>query len=198
MDAKFVVSGSSLGCIMLWLTETGEYVNTIKGHRSSVSSVAISEDNKFVVSRSFDKTVALWSTDTFEKLQVFKHSSRVRSVAITREEIVSTDDLKINVWSVETGECIETEESSKFSVEEVTERLNWDVCNPEMAVAPKSTIEGFANKSVSNWDPCAPEAAMRFVENWKVEWQGLERFINASDTQAHARGAVCWIKVILA
>ena len=41
--------------------ETGLLINTLTGHTSWVTSVAISSDNKYIISGSDDKTIKIWN-----------------------------------------------------------------------------------------------------------------------------------------
>jgi WD40 repeat protein len=63
-DAKHIVSGSRDDTICVWDAETGQVVTgPLKGHNSSVRSVAYSPDGKHIVSGSYDKTISLWDAD---------------------------------------------------------------------------------------------------------------------------------------
>lgn len=58
---------------------------TIFGHLSSVSALAISPDNKIIASGSFDKTIKLWKLSTGELLDSFVASNLVLSIAFHPE-----------------------------------------------------------------------------------------------------------------
>ena len=51
-DGQSVVSGSEDNTVRLWSVESGELLQTMKGHTSLVSSVAFSPDGQYVVSGS--------------------------------------------------------------------------------------------------------------------------------------------------
>jgi len=44
----------------LYVLATGELINTLKGHKKEVVSVAISPDCKYIVSGSGDNTIIVW------------------------------------------------------------------------------------------------------------------------------------------
>ena len=45
---------------------------TLKGHSSSVNSVAISKDGKFLVSGSHDQTIKVWNVEEKKKNLLWK------------------------------------------------------------------------------------------------------------------------------
>ena len=49
---------------VVWDTETGKRVRTLKGHRGPVTSVAYSPDGKWIVTGGLDRTVRLWDSET--------------------------------------------------------------------------------------------------------------------------------------
>jgi WD40 repeat protein len=63
-DSTLVASASDDYEVRLWCTDTGEYVQELKGHSNWVYSVAFSHDSTLVASASEDNTVRLWRTDT--------------------------------------------------------------------------------------------------------------------------------------
>ena len=79
--------------------------NTLKGHQSPVTSLAIAPDGQTIVSSSSDNTVKLWSTRG-QLLHTLKgHQSRVTSLAIAPDgqTIVSgSDDNTVKVWRLGT------------------------------------------------------------------------------------------------
>jgi WD40 repeat protein len=61
-----------------------QYELILKGHTSSILTVAIASDNKYIISGSEDRAVRVWNVDTKTEQDVFKsHSYDVASVAIT-------------------------------------------------------------------------------------------------------------------
>jgi hypothetical protein len=105
-----VVSGSADMSSRLLSVETGETIQELKGHSSSVFSVAFSPDGKTVVSGSEDETIRLWSVETGETIQELKgHYNGVESVAFSpdgKSVVSGSGDNTIRLWSVEIGETI--------------------------------------------------------------------------------------------
>ncbi len=80
-----------------------------EGHKSLVSSVAISPDSKYALSGG-DRILRLWDMETGECLRVFKgQTSGVYSVAISpdgRYALSGDGDDTLRQWDMETGECL--------------------------------------------------------------------------------------------
>ena len=73
----------------------GRLLNTLEGHTSSVSSVAITPDGTKIVSGSYDKTIKVWDIASAggRLLNTLEgHTGSVSSVAIT------PDGTKDSLW----------------------------------------------------------------------------------------------------
>lgn len=82
----------------------------IKGHTSTVHSVAFSPDGKQALSGSMDKTVRLWDLETGKEIRCFHgHEDAVYCVAFSRDgkqAISGSTDLTRRIWDVATGKEI--------------------------------------------------------------------------------------------
>lgn len=79
---------------------------TICGHLSSVSAIAISSDNQMVASGSFDRTIKLWKLSTGELLDSFMTANVVLSIAFhPQSNILAIGNVGgiINIWDLATG-----------------------------------------------------------------------------------------------
>ncbi len=63
-DGRKIASGSRDQTTIIWNSNTGQSLLTLKGHTSVVSSVAFSKDGKQIASGSWDKTVKIWDSFT--------------------------------------------------------------------------------------------------------------------------------------
>ena len=61
---------------MVWSVVSSTKVTTLKGHASSVWSVAFSKDGKYLASGSTDSTVKVWTVDNFKILATLKGHSK--------------------------------------------------------------------------------------------------------------------------
>ncbi len=59
-DGRLIISASADKSIMFWNTESGQVIETFRGHMYSVMSIALSGDGRRLVSGSNDKSVRLW------------------------------------------------------------------------------------------------------------------------------------------
>ncbi|MFM6009428.1 MAG: WD40 repeat domain-containing protein, partial [Dolichospermum sp.] len=62
-DGKKAISASRDKTLKLWNLQTGQEINTFKGHEDWVTILAISPDGKKAISASRDKTLKLWNLD---------------------------------------------------------------------------------------------------------------------------------------
>ena len=74
----------------------------LKGHTSTVDSVAFSPDGQRIVSGSYDKTLKIWDANNGKELQTLTgHTKWVSSVAFSPDgqRIVSgSEDKKVKIW----------------------------------------------------------------------------------------------------
>ncbi|MFN6478124.1 protein kinase domain-containing protein, partial [Nostoc sp. DedQUE07] len=108
--------------IHLFSSITGQFLRTLTGHSSWVSSVTISSDGQILASGSGDKTIKLWSVTTGKEIRTLTgHSSSVQSVAISSDGQIlasSSGDNTIKLWSVATGR-VRTLTGHSYSVQSV-------------------------------------------------------------------------------
>src|SRR5690242_1712247 len=58
----------------------------LKGHSSSVTAVAISNDNSFVVTGSYDRTACIWNAkDGALKHKLIGHTKEIKNIAISKD-----------------------------------------------------------------------------------------------------------------
>ncbi|KAJ2935963.1 hypothetical protein H1R20_g1129, partial [Candolleomyces eurysporus] len=104
-----IVSGSSDETIRIWDAATRAQVGEpLRGHESSVWSVAISPDGKRIVSGSDDHTIRIWDLETGAQVgePLRGHTYEVYSVAISpdgKHIVSSSSDRTIRIWDLETG-----------------------------------------------------------------------------------------------
>ncbi|EHK42032.1 hypothetical protein TRIATDRAFT_251390, partial [Trichoderma atroviride IMI 206040] len=85
-DSSLIASGSRDETIRLWRTDTGECIQTFKGHSDTIRSVTFSHDSSLIASGSYDKTIRLWRTNTGECIRTLKgHSHIIRSVTFSHD-----------------------------------------------------------------------------------------------------------------
>lgn len=111
-NRKMLISGGRDGKIKLWDLETGELLNILAGHTSSVESIAISSDSQLLASSSSDTTIKLWNLNTGKLLHTFTgHSGVVSSVALSPDSQILASgsyDKSIKLWDVTTKKPIRT------------------------------------------------------------------------------------------
>ena len=88
------------------------YIQTLEGHRGSVSSVAWSYDSTRLASASYDKTIKIWDPTTGQCQSTLEgHNDAVSSVAwshdSTRLASASWDET-VKIWDPTAGQCVST------------------------------------------------------------------------------------------
>ena len=58
-DGRYGVSGGRDGTVKLWDIETGELVQGLEGHDSTVNDVAVTPDGRHAISASYDRTIRI-------------------------------------------------------------------------------------------------------------------------------------------
>ena len=93
--------------IIVWDICSGDIVERLAEHTSSINRVCFSPSGILFVSGSEDGSIILWDCQTWTKLQTFNgHKEEITSVSFNRtsDRIVSTSyDGTARVWSVATG-----------------------------------------------------------------------------------------------
>jgi WD40 repeat protein len=86
-DGQLVASASASAdrTVRLWNAATGEEVQKLEGHSSSVSAVAFSPDGQLVASASADTTVRFWNAVTGEGVQKLKQCAIVKMLRFSND-----------------------------------------------------------------------------------------------------------------
>jgi WD40 repeat protein len=117
---KKLVSGSRDKTIKLWDGLSGQLLNTLTGHSSTVLSVAWSHDDSRIVSGSYDDMIKIWDGISGETIKTMTgHSSAVRIVSWNHDDsrIVSgSHDKTIKIWNSSSGTIIRTLEGLSNAV----------------------------------------------------------------------------------
>lgn len=115
----------------------GKTVATLKGHRSTVSRIAVTADGRTCVSASHDRTICLWDTRTWTlKQQLTGHESAISALAISPGgdlAVTGDDSGTLRLWDVQSGrELTEMDERVNQIVGLVFDELGtslvaWDI-----------------------------------------------------------------------
>ena len=96
--------------VRVWDATSGVELRCLRGHKESVSHVAISPDGRQIVSGSDDKTVRVWDATSGVELRCLRgHEGWVSRVAISpdgRQIVSGSDDKTVRVWDATSGDCL--------------------------------------------------------------------------------------------
>jgi WD40 repeat protein len=100
-----VVCGNANASIIIVDIRSGKVKNTITGHEGAISSTLFIGDKNKVLSSSWDNTTRLWSNKSGEEPIVLKHSTEVKSLAVTPDQgkgAAGSRDGEVKVFSLNT------------------------------------------------------------------------------------------------
>lgn len=126
-DEKYLISGEG-GCntkaIRVWDLTTKQCIGILKGHRGSVESIYITDDDKYIVSGSRDKTIKIWDIKTKKCINTISNESAYpvsKILPLHNKYIVSVnkkdycestkeeDEWHIKIWDTKiNSECTKT------------------------------------------------------------------------------------------
>lgn len=113
-DGSRVVTASDDGKIKVWDVTSGFCLATFQEHTSSVTHVQFAKKGQVLFSSSLDGTVRAWDLIRYRNFRVFTAAERIpfNSLAVDPSgEVVcagSVDSFDIHVWSVQTGQLLDT------------------------------------------------------------------------------------------
>lgn len=107
-----LASASQDQTVKLWQLDTGQCLQTLRGHRAWVWSVAWNPDGNVLASGSCDDTIKLWCVATGTCLQTLQgHSNMVTAVDWNRDQYrlaSGSVDSTVKIWDTQTGTCLNT------------------------------------------------------------------------------------------
>ncbi|KAH7582398.1 Trp-Asp (WD) repeats profile [Nakaseomyces glabratus] len=113
-DGSRVVTAAEDGKIKVWDVASGFCLATFEEHTSAVTAVQFAKKGQVLFSASLDGTVRAWDLIRYRNFRVFTATERVQFTCLAVEpsgEVVSagsTDSFDVFVWSVQTGQLLDT------------------------------------------------------------------------------------------
>ena len=110
-DMKYIALGG-MDTIRIWNANSGSQINTLRGHRSYVTSIAFSPNGRYIASGGIDNAIRIWDASSGTQLSVLNgHKKGIMSVEFDREGkhiLSSSDDGTVKLWDVSTGVNVKT------------------------------------------------------------------------------------------
>jgi WD40 repeat protein/serine/threonine protein kinase len=107
-DGRFLVTGGEGDVAKVWDVQTGEELETLRGHTGDVCAVAFSPDGRWLATAGEDTTVRIWDAKSWEPLHVLRgHTGIVSSLAFvptkgapTQRLVSGSRDHTVKVWDL--------------------------------------------------------------------------------------------------
>jgi eukaryotic-like serine/threonine-protein kinase len=107
-DGQTLASGGDDRLIGLWRASTGELLQTLYGHSSSIWGVAFSPDGRLIASAGADRTVRIWNAADGNSLLIIQaHTDKVIGVAFSPDgQLLASAgwDKIVRLWCVADGQ----------------------------------------------------------------------------------------------
>ncbi|MCJ7682351.1 MAG: DUF4062 domain-containing protein, partial [Candidatus Aminicenantes bacterium] len=101
--------------IEVWDLDTKKCVRKLSGHKDTIYSLSIIDDESVIKSKSYDKTYISWDLVSGERLEVFGPTLwdpiEVNKWCLTldgKKAVLGTSDGAIRIWDVKRGKCLRT------------------------------------------------------------------------------------------
>jgi predicted Ser/Thr protein kinase len=103
-DGKLVLTGNSLGSLVLRDPATDKEIGRFDGHTGAITAVVFSTDGQLLLSASADGTARVWSVKTRQELQRLEgHTGGVLSVALAADNtkaLTGGEDGTVRLWDL--------------------------------------------------------------------------------------------------
>lgn len=111
-DENRLFSSDDDRTIKAWNLETGQMLQTYRGHQQPVVSVSLSPDEQTLISTSFDRTIKFWNSETGTLTRTLNgHQDTVWTAVVSADSKIlasASADRTIKLWDFKTGELLQT------------------------------------------------------------------------------------------
>ncbi len=109
-DRQWMATAGSGGAF-LWDFEDGNVVHRLEAHRAQLSAICFSPDGEVLLTGGFDRVIRAWNVETGEEIRSFVgHAGSISDLVFAADgkSFVSAGDNTARIWSMETGDMLQT------------------------------------------------------------------------------------------
>ena len=109
-DGARIIAGGADGKVRLWRTNDGMLERTLEGHTGAIHDVALLANGQQLISVAADQMMRQWNPADGTLVRMTPHGAPVRFVASSPDNLrltTASEDGKVRVWEVATGQLLE-------------------------------------------------------------------------------------------
>lgn len=122
-DERALITSHGFSGIVIWDSDTGRRIRTMKGHKGPVKALAISADGRRLASGGRDQTVKIWDVNNGHEVRTLRgHEDQITDVAFSpdgRRLASASLDSTVRIWDMETSGSAPTVIPHPISVDTV-------------------------------------------------------------------------------
>jgi WD40 repeat protein len=114
-NSRLIVGGGETGLVgeaIVYSISDRKPLHTLRGHKDSIYSLAVSPNGKLLVTGSYDQTIKLWDLESGSELKTLTgHNGAIFGLAFHKNGKLlasASGDRTIKLWDIERGERLDT------------------------------------------------------------------------------------------
>lgn len=170
---EFIVSVSNDMSIKIWNSNSGELLNSIKGHKRKIWDVCFDFYNNLIATAGSDNKIKIWSLKNFKCLKSLEgHINTVQRVLFFNKnstQLITADSGGlIKIWDFNSEENIKTYDTHNNKIWGI------DVKNYDGSCFLSSDVDGF----IYEWNDVTDKIKLQIETEKKIETENTQKLTN--------------------